>query len=457
MHWVFQEKKADRNFLAIGLTCFLLLLVFSFIFYKERIAFLDNAYQLFLLIQDGRIETMAGRWPDTIIRFLPFLGLKMGLSLKWLMILFSISYPLTQFMIYLLTYMVEKSRIWSTMILCFLILGTTESFYWCSSELIHVICWAMLLLALIENHSLKASIKWTAISAVSMLCIFLHPLIVVPIAFVLFYEFLWNRSIERGNLLFLVCFVASWLLKSMVFRNWYDDYKSAEFVNNLNKYFDHLWAIPSNISFGTELIYKYQILVFLGTLLFVLLVYKRRILELLFIIVSVVGYVLIVHIGNPEAGNSFYREVSYLPLTIMLVFPLLLMPELRQRSNLVLVILSLCLLISFIRIGIGHSDYKDRLDWITHQRDNEDCTKWIIDENKLDMDLIKMSWSMPFESLITSSAFQDQSKTIIATDERTLQNSNDIPLFLNPFKEIPISSLNSKYFKLNNSTYCILK
>lgn len=322
-HYVFLRMPFDlpRNFelkysWKWGLCIFSVLIFMSVIFYQERIGLLDNAFQLFLILHEGKITSMADRWPDVINRFLPFIGFKMGLSLKSLMVLFSISYPLIQFLLYTLTYLVEKQRIWSIMSICCLTFAVSDSFYWCASELIHGLSWLMLLMALFFRKDQLNMYAWIALISISVICLNLHPLLIFPFGFILLYHFIYMKQFSKNGLILLTVFMILWVGKSQFLGNWYDDYKSQEFIQNFAEYKFSLWNIPSHVSFISELPIKYYVLLILLVFNGIWMVYKHKYAALSFLIVSLALYILIVHIGNPEATNSFYREVAYIPITV---------------------------------------------------------------------------------------------------------------------------------------------
>ncbi|NNK89436.1 MAG: hypothetical protein HKO89_02410, partial [Saprospiraceae bacterium] len=86
----------------LGLVIYLVLLVLSICYFKERIGTLDNAFQTFLLITENNITIMADRWPAVIIRIVPWILTTIGAPLIFIMIGFSISYILFQLTIFLL-------------------------------------------------------------------------------------------------------------------------------------------------------------------------------------------------------------------------------------------------------------------------------------------------------------------------------------------------------------------
>lgn len=431
------------------------LLVLSMHYYLERVALLDSAYQIFLMINDGRVEVMTNRWPVVIFRWLPYVALQCNASLALILMLHSISYPLYQAIIFFLLFQVLKKPKFALLWILSICAMISETFYWCPSDLQQGLGLVLLLHAMFESkRPSKKVIRLGIIGILVVMILFIHPLLLFPLGFISGYQFLDGRKNKMHYVYLTLAFVSAWLIKAKWISNWYDIAKQEEFAQHFQTYKSAIWSIPTHAAFGSELVYKYHFLLLFLFISAFLLVRSKKWLSLLLLLGSSLIYILIVHLSNPIPEFPFYREAAYIPLFIFAGYPLLQLISLDPKS--IRIGLIAIVLMSFIRIYLTGHQYRQRVEWIQKTVMQTDCDKRLIESSELPSQIIKMDWGLPYESLLISQVTLRNSKTIypVTDSEDINQLLEQKDRFHHRFREMKINELHPKYFNLDNPDYC---
>ncbi len=443
-----------RNYVAfIGLICLFSLLILSLYFYRERIYFSDPAYQLFLLINDQRIEVMTNRWPSTIFRLLPFIGLKLGMSSATLAKLFSISFPLFHLISFCFCSLYLKEKSLSLLLLFVLVLLTNDSFYWCSSDLLQGITTSLLGLALLRNTK-SILPKYLISSFLMVAAVFFHPLCLFPLFYILIDDTLEKTMYWKPQWVLGLVFASTWIIRNTFFSTWYDQAKSTEFWNNYHS-LDWL-SIPTHHTFFTsELPVYYPTLILIALISIVVLIKQRSWIRLLLMAVSVLGFILLVHISNPRNTWMFYRESNYVCLVVFASYPFV--KHLFESNTLKFkykIFLPLLFLFCIIRIGYRHAPFTERVQLLREKSMESSCNKIKLEKQSTWDHIIKMEWAIPFESLLITSEHGTCKTIFYAKSDKDLDIKQRTDVFLSPFKTLYTTDFNPSYFDFESAYYC---
>lgn len=446
----------NHKFIAlVGWISLIVLLGLSIHYYLERVALLDSAYQIFLMINDNRVDVMTNRWPIVIFRWLPYLALQLKASLSQILILQSISYPIYQGIIFfLLLHILKNPKYALQWIICITVM-VSETFYWCPSDLQQGLGLVLLLFAIFESKKPDSNtLRFGILAFLMIVILFVHPLLIFPFLFIAAYQYLDHLENKIHYVYLSVAFILAWIIKSKWITNWYDIAKSEEFAQHFQTYKSALWRIPTHMAFLTELVYKYHFLVLILVVSIYLLIQKKLWMKLILMGASCFIYIMIIHLGNPNPDFPFYREAAYIPLIVFASIPLLNLIATHQKYiRLCFILIVVC---SMIRICIVANEYQARVNWIQNIALESDCDKRVVDSKNLPMDLIKMDWGIPYESLLISHIRLQDNRTIYATTseesiDQILEKENQ---FLHRFKEMQVNELSPIYFSLGNADYC---
>jgi len=445
---------STRNFFIpiLGIASIIVLAILSIIYYQERIYFSDPAFQLFLMINDNQIEVMTNRWPSTIFRWLPFIGMKMGLSMATLSKLFSLSFPFFHLISFGIISMIYKDRVMGLLLILSLLVATSETFYWCSSDLLQgMITFIMGITIFTKSHSVVP--KYVLSGFLMVAAVFFHPLCLFPFFFIVIDDLLERKKIRLTDCYLPLVFGISWIVRNQFFSTWYDVAKGKVFWNN----FDNLnwFNIPAHQSFLTEIPIHYQLLFLLLVVSVIILIKRKAFLRLAFMLLTVPGYLLLIHLGNPSEAASFYREASYIPLVVFVSYPFV--KHILANESIALkykIFIPLVIIFSLMRILFFAPEYTERITWMEDKLATMSCAKEIIPLEANEESLLKMSWGLPFETTLLS-AETYQLKTLFNTyNEKDFLKKERKDIFLGPFKVLYTTDFNQPYLPFDEGHYC---
>lgn len=434
----------------LGIFTLLTLLGLSIYFYQERIYFSDPAYQLFLMINDGRIEIMTNRWPSVIFRILPFLGMQAGVSLATLSTLFSISFPLFHLLVFCICVFVLKDRLMGMLILFSVVIATSETFYWCSSDLLQGIVTFILGISLYRS-SLHSILRYVLGAFFMIAAVFFHPLCLFPFFFIIIDDILEKKKISVSDIFLPLIFGVGWIIRNQFFTTWYDTAKSAEFWGNYNGL--NIWGLPAHKIFLTELPVFYNLLILLLIVNFIIFIKNRNWMRPVFLMLSILTYTLIIHIGNPYGAQPFYREASYISLAVFISYPFLKNVFKWERIKLkYLLVIPLLIAISIFRIYKSAAPYTQRVQYLKDNLAVAKCAKAIFTpDEKIDL---KMDWAIPFETALLSSESGKSSTLFNTKKPKDFLKKERRDAFLSSFKVLYTSDFNTAYFDFEEIHYC---
>ena len=428
-----------------------LLLVLAAIFYVERTTFIDNPFQIFLMIQDQSIEVMAGRYPSVVVRVLPYLVMKMGGDISAIMMAFSLSYMIFHAIIYYaIAYILKNPRI-ALLIPAMMCVAVTDGFYWCNSELIQGCSVAILAISVYISD--LAKVKKLSLTIVGIiLAIFFHPLSIVVLTFMISYEIRWDK-IKIIDFLLLAISLLIFFGKSLLLPNWYDTAKRQEVTTHWEQYSGDIFNIPSLRMFGSQMMDTYWMLAVLLILGIILLIKTKQYYRLILTLSAIGAYTILVHLSDPLAPYAFYIEVNYTPLIVILMWALL-RTSTAKYSKLILALLAILMILGSIRISLRSEYYTSRYNWYVDTLTSLTGDYYYMSSSIAPMPLIHMIWASPYESLIITSR-EGQSKTLLITDDQQSIIKTSPSSFIGSFKQYSIP--NSDYFDLSKEEYQEIK
>lgn len=170
---------------------FLILIALSIVLAPERVLFVDSAAQLFEMIQHGSFAIYDHRYTMAITQLLPLLGIKLGLPLPLLVVLYSVAAPLLGYLAFLLlAYRVKDIPL--ALFLLLPMLCIRHTFFHAISESFSLMIYATLLLALLR-HPAHSWLYLLGVVVATLACVFMHPIGMFFVLFLLGYHLVDNR------------------------------------------------------------------------------------------------------------------------------------------------------------------------------------------------------------------------------------------------------------------------
>jgi hypothetical protein len=448
----------------IGSISYSILLHLSAFFYMERTVFIDMAYHIFYILKDDGFAIQNYRFVAAFTQFFPLLGSKMGMELESIARLYSLAFAILYFLIFLIIAFVLKLWRYALIMLLFSTLMVSHTFYWIQSEFPQGLAMMVLYFALLDYIDKKPEshkIWFLALGVLLFTVAFSHPLMIFPFAF--FSLFLGINEAENRKLhvFSFLSFILFWGIKLVLFKSPYDS-TSMGGVKNVLYLFPDYFTIQSNKDFIRYCISDYYMLIilWLGVMGFYTL--KKEWKKLVLVGGFFMGYLMLVNISYYNGADQFYLENLYLPLSLFVALPLVMdvYEVLGERKFLYLVLV--IVLFSLGRIYFTSYEYTQRLDYlneILNEYRQADVDKAIIDENHVNMSLLKMSWATPYEFWLLSTIRYGQSISLVV-----LPNASQFhwaltykDSFFTQWGVFEYSQMNPRYFIFDTEVGYILK
>lgn len=446
--------------LALGIAVFTAMLIMSIVYFQERTVFLDISYHLFFILKDNDFAIQNNRFGAFFTQLFPLLGSKMGLSLKSIAIIYSASFVVLPFLVFLLIALVIKNHKVGMAYLLFAVIMTTHTFYWIQSELPQGIAFMFVFFALLDNILQKESISPYFILATNILMFlicFTHPLIFIPFYFLLLYLYFLFPQKQKIVKSIALSYFLMFFMKISFFKAPYDT-QAMGGLKNIFSLFPHYINLQSNKNLLHYFIHDYY---FIPLLLIAVLIFyfnERKYSILFLIILFFTGYCFLINICYPVGADQFYLENQYLILAILAGFPFAyeVLPRIKSTNLQTLIIAIICF-VSILRINNAHQLYTHRLDWnkkLLAEFEHSPNRKIILPGRFAPKDTLLMTWGSSYEFWLLSTMEDGRSRSMII-EEKNNEFDWAMPAnksFITKWGSFEYSVLNKKYFNFTDTT-----
>lgn len=440
----------------IGILVYAVMAILSQVFYKERCIFMDISFHLFYILKDGDFAIQNFRFGAILTQVFPLVGAKLGLSLTAIMRLYSLAFVILPFSIFgFITFYLKNWRM-GLVTMLFSILMVTHTFFWIQSEFgqgILIMTLYFSLLIHFENKDSATKIwHYTAHTILLFSLVFVHPLLVFPFLFVAIYLYLINQLYLTTVIGVILSFSTLYLLKFYFFRTSYDVGALSGMQNFASLFPDYL-HIASNRRFLEYLIKDYYMIPLISLLVFSKYSKDKALIKGLFLIASLLGYTLLINVSYVQEVPQFYIENFYLPLSLMVIFPLVfeVWPKLSDRifwTSMIII-----LVIRIIHICMAHDPYTVRLDWMRGYMESTD-SKLIVSDDKVPLDTLMMTWASPYEFWLLSEIETGNTRSIVIDQNPEIHRwaSDKKNVFITKWGYFPYAELPKRYLTFKDST-----
>lgn len=426
---------------------FLVLMVLSVVLANERVLFIDSAAQLFEMIQRGTFVIYDHRYTMAVTQLLPLLGIKLGLPLPLLVVLYSVAAPLLGYLAFLwLTYRVKDLPL--ALLLLLPMLCIRHTFFHAISETFSLAIYATLLLALLR-HPGGTLLRVAGVVFCTLACVFMHPIGMFFVLFLLGYQLVdrtdtavvGRRFRPFGSLAplrsprpspaFLVCvatLVAAAAVKLSLPSGHDDSYLPS--VADFLYYLRHPGEMTVLRQFAVRLpdLYFYPLVLYAIAIVWHLR--RRQWLRLGWGVAFNAGFILLTAIVYHADAGHIAVERAWLPLVFFAGVPVAceVIPAAGRRiQGTAPVLFSLLLLLAFGKIAASSRLYRQRIEWL----------QTVVDEGRREghrklvapladvRDRFKVqSWATAFETLILSSTDGPEGTVTLYLEEEEPFNEN---------------------------------
>jgi hypothetical protein len=466
-------KKPDTGKVLIisGHIVFLLLLLLSIIFYKERILFFDDVLYLFRIVHFEKMCLAIGRYGAFITQIPVLMALQAGLPLKLLMLIYSVTFILLYYSVYIICIHGFRNKAAGLGIVFILVLCMKQTFYHTMHESHQALVYSVLFYASI-NHNFRKKylfVKYATGALLIILCFITYPTVLILLLFLVGYYIIehsaWN---EKGNY-----FMMAFLILLALFKITHTGQSSYEgqFLSGLISTKSGIRDIGNFYSTGF-FIKRIGSIYFWMTILFcisvVLQISKRKYFSAAYTVISAFGYLGLVLLTFRNGDSDVMMERGFLPLTVFVSIPFLIeLFSIKSRSILITGVL-LVIIIQFAglrRIDLEGYKFRTRVDFIEqllNDTRSKEGRKFMLKNSYEVKSNTIMSWPFPFTTIVLSSMQGNtDSRTIFLYDDlrpykKYLTGESHIMLGPDFWPKIRTDRLNHQYFNLPDGPYHIL-
>jgi len=459
----------------LGQLAFLILFFLAIFYYLERTIYVDPGYAAFNLLYYKDFVYEASRYAAQIPQFLPLLAIWMHLPLRVVLCLYSVSFILLYYLIFLVIAYGFKNDKLALAVPLVLIMGVKYSFFWISTETHQALEYCVLFIAfLYYSQKMKPGIwnyliKLIMATCILLLCFYCHPVSLFPILFLLGY-FLIDQKLWGKPYVYTLGVIIIAVAIFKVFITPISTYETANFQGFLSffKNIDHLQTSESLIFLKGKIfnLYFFSLIIVIVTSIFYII--KKLYLKLVYYLVSLLLFLLVISITFDIWFYAFIVEKNLMPLNIFLLIPFLneVVFSSKRLNLLKQIFLILIFLVAVSHIIYASGFYKNRLAYIhnliTQTRQFPE-KKFIMKMKDIDINQVNVRWAFAVESLLLSSLDgPDSTRSIYVPDEGDdlkpdLKLNNPKLFICVPWSmNLNIEKMDKRYFNLGQSVYRIL-
>lgn len=401
-----------KHLVIIGHLSFLITAIFFLVFYKERILYVDCGQQLFEMINLKSYKVYIGRYSMIINQTIPLIGILLHLPLKWLMIIFSISFAVVYYLCFLISVYKFKNiaagmAIALAPLMIRLLFGHSMGETWLG------IGYSALFYAALnykdhlkEKISIKRLPYYLLLIFLVALNYFIHPITMFMVGFALGYTYFKNKAFGKiWPYLLSVIIIGIYSYKFFFTSYGYEE----NFFNGLRsgpEHFGHLHKSFLFQYFIDEFLSKYVYFTVFFVFATVKYIIERKYL-LAFFIVGFIGiYLLIAGLAFFFTTGFMLTESRLLPLIFMSAIPAIEIIKSWKKNYLVTAAISTMLVIGYFQlynsIKINHTRRIVFYETLLKELNKYPERKFYAFKEKCDQSPAN-SWGIAVETLLLSS------------------------------------------------------
>lgn len=445
----------------VGHLGFLLLIAMSILMAQERVLLVDSAAQLFELIQRGTFVIYDHRYTMAVTQLLPLAGIKLGLPLPVLVVLYSVSAPLLAYLVFLLlAYRLKDLPL--ALLLLLPMLCIRHTFFHAISETFAMTIYATLLLAFLR-HRRNSVLHAIGLALCTLACVFMHPIGIFFVLFLLGYHLVDQGFKPTPPLLV----GASTLLVAAVVRMQLPSGHDASYMPTAADVV-YLLRHPAEMKVLQPLVgrladlYLYPLALYAVVLAMHLR--RRQWLRLVWGMGFNVAFILMTAIVYHADTGHIAVERAWLPLVFFAGVPFVCECRPRRPQALLLLFAAL-LLLACGKIVDSSKHYRHRLDAL---QSIVDCgrrnghRKLVAEAVSFEPRFKVRSWATAFETLMLSSMQGPDGTVTLYLDEMPYVATNPDYQVLDAYLAVPwnrlwnYSTLDPRYFRLPPQPYVLL-
>jgi hypothetical protein len=442
---------------------FILLALLSVFLYRERL-YADAGYYLFNAVNSGSFWIEHDRYVLAISQLLPLTGVWLGLSMKPVLIMYSLGHVLFFYLLFLFVYFGLDDRRSGLMIILIQTVGILHSFFTPQFELYYGIG-LLITFYSIFRQSISGWFAIVLMVALEFLALTSHPLVFMLFAYLILFD-IQRKEPRDWKLYILIILVYGGVVYFKL--NHFSAYEQGkinwQFNYNDNKHYLDLTSPKYLLKLGLFLLRYYGDVIVLWIIGILMLLRHNAFPKAIMVIIAFIGYIVLVNSAYTGNEYSRYIEQVYFPLVIIVLIPVIYYYPRTARPGLNnVVFLSVAGLILF-RIFMIYTASKpfirrtQQMENLIASASQMGGSKFIASERQFERPYTMINWSYPLESLLLSSCYGRYSAITIAPQadmnfQKNYRKMKPNNFLFRRWEMHNFSWLNSNYFALKPGPY----
>ena len=454
---LFLKYKIEIFYILIAIY-FVLCVVYAY----ERMLNTDCSLQLFQVINFKNFFFQENRFGVWLTQVPLLLAVYLHIPIKFLIYIYSISFPLEYLLIIFINYKIFKSKEAALATILSLIVGVAFTFFHSITETHQLLALSCLLFGLMQakERFKRLYVFYIILSILLFWCLFTHPNAIFTIFFIVGLAFLQKKITNLDAIFSLFICIIFTLMKIILTNKESYDARQYEQLLNFKETIPNFFSLYSFRYLYTKITTIY----FFGLCIIIIVWLKyKKIAELLFCSVCFLGFTVLTILTFSNGDCDAIMEKSFMPGFFMFIILYSIYFYQIKSNKIIYIITLLFALLSFVNIVKAGKQYTSRLNLLSNilEGTNYNNSKIIVNCSDFDQNISKFNyWATSLDALLLSSSRSDTSKTIFMVDDKLMyvKDTTDPNLFLfmvwSPYK---IKQLNNEYFKLPLVPYTIYK
>lgn len=453
-----------RRYLLFSHLYFVLAALLAIVFYRERIQS-DSAYYLFHVVDTENFRIEHQRYILAFSQFLPLVGIKLGLGMKAVMMLYSLNSILWFYLLFLYCVFFLRDKTAGSSIILISVLGVVHMFFCPMYE----IWYGSALLVLVRSHLYFNRIqRWHELLlflGITITVLFSHPLLIIPLVYLLLLDALEKWWLHWKQLLAVLLVFGSWYAIKKLMLSEYESGKLSLLDFSWNKAYQSL-SDAGYLWLRLKYIFTYYTVpLFMVIITSAFYLMRGMRLRLLLLNAFFWGHILIINITHyhPEFPQSLYYERMYMPLVAIALLPFMydvftqiLLANSFGGVMIALVVGWRCWI--FVQAAPQYTFYLAKTELAIKAAQKAGGSKFVLSPLLWKGAFEKAEWSFPMETMLYSSFDGADKAVTIALPEDFLhednaQKVNDEIIMVRRWDLRPNNGVNPRYFRIQQGPY----
>lgn len=389
---------------------FFVYLSFCAFYYLERTVPFDGAFYCFKMLRYQSFNIENGRWGAFYTQIIPLIGLLTGCSLKTFLLLYSLSFGICFYLIFIIIAHIFRKPGIALAYIFALLFGYKHSFFYPVSEIHSTVPLLFLFWALLENTGQDGSANQKSKILILILLVFwlakTHVISFIPVLFLIIYVYGENlKKNTKAIILLLSAAVIYTVLLLLIPKGSYDSEKLPSYVSIISFLKDIKGSYGYPFFIG-EFSRNYYLVALILGITIGYLIYEKKYFRAMVVVSFLFGFWVLIMAKTQPPDGLFGHQNYYCYLGLFIAVPF--GNEIITRSKPIILIGAILVIVSYsyykiVKAGLRFTDRKEYQLRCIRNLKKTGRSKFVFSEANLFQDSMFSWWDFSFESLLLSS------------------------------------------------------